>query len=187
MLCPFERPLVLILIGAAPISLILRQWVDGGIIRAIVLLGFFQEHRASAAVSEMKKRLALTARVIRDGRGRTIPASAIVPGDLIVLSAGNLVPKDGRVIAAQDFLVNEASMTASPSRSRSDRAWLPPPRRSPPAGTASISARLSAAASPGSSPSRSAPIPNSEPSPRACGPARQKPTSTATYGSSVTC
>ncbi|MDT8858529.1 cation-transporting P-type ATPase [Paracoccaceae bacterium Fryx2] len=111
----FESPLVLILAFAAAISLALQQWVDAGIILAIVvgsaLLSFFQEYRASTAVEELKKRLALTARVLRDGMEQLVPVAQIVPGDLILLSAGNLIPVDGRVIEAQDFLVSEASMT----------------------------------------------------------------------------
>ena len=111
----FESPLVLILIFAAVISLVLQQWVDSAIILVIVLastlLGFFQEYRASAAVEELKRRLALTCRVMRDGIERTVPVSTIVPGDLILLSAGNLIPADGLVVEAEDFLVSEASMT----------------------------------------------------------------------------
>jgi len=111
----FESPLVLILAFAAAISLILQQWVDAAIILAIVLgsslLSFFQEYRASTAVEELKRRLALTCRVVRDGVERAMPVSTIVPGDLVLLSAGNLIPADGLVIEAQDFLVSEASMT----------------------------------------------------------------------------
>ncbi|WP_246657352.1 HAD-IC family P-type ATPase, partial [Methylocystis sp. B8] len=111
----FQSPLVLILAFAAAISLALQQWVDAVIILAIVLgsslLSFFQEYRASTAVEELKKRLALTCRVVRDGVEQTTPVSAIVPGDHILLSAGNLIPADGLVIVAQDFLVSEASMT----------------------------------------------------------------------------
>ncbi|QWG11129.1 magnesium-translocating P-type ATPase [Bradyrhizobium sediminis] len=111
----FESPLVLILIFAAAISLLLQQWVDSAIILAIVvgstLLGFFQEYRASTAVEELKQRLALTCRVMRDGVELVVPVSVVVPGDLILLSAGNLIPADGLVIEAEDFLVTEASMT----------------------------------------------------------------------------
>ena len=111
----FESPLVLILIFAAAISLVLQQWVDSAIILAIVigstLLGFFQEYRASTAVVQLKHQLALTCRVMRDGNELTAPVSTVVPGDLILLSAGNLIPADGRVIEAVDFLVSEASMT----------------------------------------------------------------------------
>jgi Mg2+-importing ATPase len=111
----FESPLVLILAFAAAISLVLQQWIDAGIILAIVvgsaLLSFFQEYRASTAVEELKKRLALTCRIIRDGAEQEVPVSTIVPGDVILLSAGNLIPADGVVIEAADFLVSEASMT----------------------------------------------------------------------------
>ncbi|MGE6696362.1 magnesium-translocating P-type ATPase [Hyphomonas sp. NPDC076900] len=111
----FESPLVLILAFAAAMSLVLQQWVDAGIILAIVLgsslLGFFQEYRASAAVEDLKKRLALTARVLRGGAERVLPVTQIVPGDVILLSAGNLIPADGIILEAQDFLVTEASMT----------------------------------------------------------------------------
>jgi len=111
----FQSPLVLILAFAAAISLALQQWIDAGIILAIVigsaLLSFFQEYRASTAVEELKKRLSLTCRVIRDGAEKEIPVSMIVPGDLILLSAGNLISADGVVTEAADFLVTEASMT----------------------------------------------------------------------------
>ncbi len=110
-----ESPLVLILIFAAAVSLGLSQWVDAGIILAIVvgstLLGFYQEYSASAAVEELKKRLALTCRVVRDGVEGTVHADALVPGDVVVLSAGNLIPADGRILEATNFLVSEASMT----------------------------------------------------------------------------
>jgi Mg2+-importing ATPase len=108
-------PLVLILIFAAAVSLTLSQWVDAGIILAVVigssLLGFYQEYRASAAVAELKKRLALTCRVVRDGVEATVHADTLVPGDVVVLSAGNLIPADGRILEASDFLVSEATMT----------------------------------------------------------------------------
>ncbi|WP_193335567.1 magnesium-translocating P-type ATPase [Devosia beringensis] len=111
----FESPLVLILAFAAAISLVLQQWVDSGIILAIVLgsslLSFYQEYRASTAVEELKKRLALTARVLRDGQEQVLPVMQLVPGDVILLSAGNLIPADGIILEAQDFLVSEASMT----------------------------------------------------------------------------
>jgi len=110
-----ESPLVLILIFAAAVSLGLSQWVDAGIILAIVagstLLGFYQEYRASAAVEELKKHVAFTCHAVRDGVEGSVPAETLVPGDVVVLSAGNLVPADGRILEARDFLVSEAGMT----------------------------------------------------------------------------
>ncbi|WP_246085096.1 magnesium-translocating P-type ATPase [Rhizobium glycinendophyticum] len=111
----FESPLVLILAFAVAISLALQQWIDAAIVFAIVLgsslLSFFQEYRASSAVAELKKQLTLTSSVMRDGAPVSVPTSGLVPGDVVLLSAGKLVPADGLVLEAQDFLVVEASMT----------------------------------------------------------------------------
>ena len=106
---------MLILVAGAALSLALRQWLDASLILAIVLgsaaLGFWQEYRASAAVARLRDRLALTARVLRDGERRSVAVSEIVPGDVVLLSAGNLIPADGRVLEARDFLVSEAALT----------------------------------------------------------------------------
>ena len=111
----FESPLVLVLVVAALVSLALREWIDASIILTIVLgsalIGFAQEHRAAHAVAALERRLALRARVIRGGVEASVPADHVVPGDVVLLSAGNLVPADGVVLAAQDFLVSEAAMT----------------------------------------------------------------------------
>ncbi|MGZ5094816.1 MAG: HAD-IC family P-type ATPase, partial [Burkholderiales bacterium] len=110
-----ESPLMLILVLAAAISLFMRNWIEAATILAIVLgsaiLGFVQEYRASVAVATLRRRLALTVRVVRDGAERTVPSAEIVAGDVVSLSAGNLVPADGLVIDARDFLVSEASLT----------------------------------------------------------------------------
>lgn len=111
----FANPLVLILIFGAFVSLALQDWLDAIIILSIVLgsslLGFFQEHRASRAIAELKQRLALNASVLRDGAGTAVPVSSLVPGDVILLSAGKLIPADCLVLEAKDFLVSEASLT----------------------------------------------------------------------------
>ncbi|HEY0722231.1 MAG TPA: magnesium-translocating P-type ATPase [Gammaproteobacteria bacterium] len=111
----FASPLVLILVFGAVISLIVQDWMDAAIILTIVLgsalLSFFQEYRASDAVAELRRRLALTVQVLRNGAVRTVPSAAIVPGDVIRLAAGNLVPADGLVLEAEDFLVTEATLT----------------------------------------------------------------------------
>ena len=111
----FANPLVLILLFGAGISLFLREWIDAAIIVAIVagsaLLSFYQEYRASAAVAELRRRLKLTARVVRGGVEAAIPVDRIVPGDIVLLAAGNLVPGDGRIIEANDCLVSEAALT----------------------------------------------------------------------------
>jgi Mg2+-importing ATPase len=111
----FQSPLVLILVFGAGVSLLLADWLDAAIILAVVLgstlLGFAQEYRASNAVAALRARLALTTRVWRDGALVDVPARELVPGDVIELAAGHLIPADGRVLAATDFLVTEASLT----------------------------------------------------------------------------
>ena len=111
----FKSPLVLILVFGAAVSATLREWLDAAIILAIVLgscgLGFAQEWRASNAVAQLRKRLALTVKGRRDGALQTVEALHLVPGDIVQLSAGNLVPADGLVLEARDFLVTEASLT----------------------------------------------------------------------------
>ncbi len=70
-----------------------------------------QEVRASNAVAQLRKRLALTAKVLRGATPRLVPTRELVPGNIVELSAGNLVPADGVVLEARDFLVSEASLT----------------------------------------------------------------------------
>lgn len=111
----FTSPLVLILVVGATLSLLLRDWVDATTILVIVLgsslLGFGQELAASAAVTRLRMRLALVAQVRRDSSLGARPVRELVPGDVIELSAGHLVPADGVLLEARDFLVNQASLT----------------------------------------------------------------------------
>ena len=111
----FGSPLVLILIFAAVVAGAVQEWTEAGIILAIVLgstaLGFTQEFRASAAVAELKRHLALTAKVRRGGQVVVTPFSDVVVGDIVLLSAGAVVPADGLVLQAQDLLVSEAALT----------------------------------------------------------------------------
>ncbi len=126
----FASPLVLILVWGGVVSLVLRDWVDAAIILAIVLgsalLGFLQEYRASAAVQKLRRRLALTVQAVRDGVVCTIPVADVVPGDVIRLRAGNLVPADGVVLQATDFLVSEASLTGESFPVEKRPGMLPP-------------------------------------------------------------
>jgi Mg2+-importing ATPase len=109
------NPLVLILIFGACVSLVLREWTDAVIILAIVLgsslLGFWQEYGAGRAIARLRDSLVLKAVVMRDGAAQSVDARSIVPGDVLLLSAGNLVPADGVLMAARDFLVSEATLT----------------------------------------------------------------------------
>ena len=111
----FESPLVLILVFAAVVAGVVAEWLEATIILAIVLgstaLGFTQEYRASAAVAQLRQRLALVAKVRRDGKVVGVRFNDIVRGDVILLSAGAVVPADAMVLQAQDLLVSEAALT----------------------------------------------------------------------------
>lgn len=111
----FSSPLVLILLFGAGVSLWLRDVTDAVTILVIVctsaLLSFWQEARASRAVAALRSRLALTSRVVRRGVETSVAAARLVPGDIVLLSAGNLIPADGLVLDATDFLVTEAALT----------------------------------------------------------------------------
>lgn len=111
----FESPLVLILVFGSVVSLATGNWLEAGLILSIVVasaaLGFYQEYRAQQAVAQLRGRLTLTARVVRDGTAAAVPVDAIVAGDIVMLCAGNLVPADGTILEARDFLVSEASLT----------------------------------------------------------------------------
>ena len=111
----FKSPLVIILVFAAIVSGALGNWFDAGIIFAIVvgsaLLGFVQEYRADASVAALKKRIALTTEVEREGQVRTVLASEVVTGDVVRLAAGNMVPADGTVLEAKDFMLVESALT----------------------------------------------------------------------------
>ena len=113
-----KSPLVLILIFAAAVSALLQEWVDAVIVLTIVLgsavLGFVQEYNANTAVEKLRARVTIKANVLRDGQPQSIPAEEVVPGDVVLLSAGSLVPADGVVLEARDFFVNQAVLTGEP-------------------------------------------------------------------------
>jgi len=114
----FANPLVLILIAASAISAATGDLVSSGIIILMVLLGIIldtiQEERANAAAARLRRSVELIETVVRDGKPANLPAREIVPGDVVLLSAGDLVPADGRLLESDDFFVNEASLTGEP-------------------------------------------------------------------------
>ena len=93
-----RNPLVAILLFAASISALTGDAASFGIIAVIVLLGVtldaVQEHRAEQAADRLRLSVSLRERVLRDGIERTLPAEDLVPGDVVLLSAGDLVPAD---------------------------------------------------------------------------------------------
>lgn len=110
----FRSPLVLILVFAAAMSVLVGERNDAIILILIVLASCalsFQEYRASRAVEALRKRIAQKATVLRDGAPKVIPALDVAPGDIVQLSAGNLVPANGVILEARDFNVSEAALT----------------------------------------------------------------------------
>lgn len=111
----FRSPLVLILIAASLISLLAAEWVDAGVVLVIVigstLLGFTQEYVASNAIEKLRSKVVVHTTAWRDGQPQLLPADRLVPGDLVQLSAGSLIPADGVVLQANDCFVNQAVLT----------------------------------------------------------------------------
>ncbi|NPV09594.1 MAG: cation-translocating P-type ATPase [Anaerolineae bacterium] len=111
----FKNFLVIILVVACLISLALGEYLDATAILAIVILnaalGVVQESRAEEALAALKKMAAPEATVIRDGRPTTIPAVQLVPGDVVLLEAGDFIPADVRLIEAVNLRVDEAALT----------------------------------------------------------------------------
>ncbi len=114
-LAQFNSFLILVLIGAAIISLVLGEVIDASAIMAIVvlnaILGVVQETKAEQALAALKKMAAPSATVIRDSVQKSIPSPELVPGDIVLLEAGNYVPADLRLVEAINLKVDEASLT----------------------------------------------------------------------------
>src|SRR6266540_1818794 len=111
----FKSPLVLILLFAVVVSAFAKEWIDALVILVIVLasaiITFIQEYSATNAVEKLRSRLSHKVNTLRDGQQQSIPVEIIVPGDVVMLSAGNLIPADGVVLETKDFFVNQAVLT----------------------------------------------------------------------------
>ena len=109
------NPLVLILLIAALVSGFLGQPVDAGIIVGIIVistaLSFFQGYRSHQAVERLRAQIAPTATVLRDGVWSELPRRDLVPGDVVRLSAGDLVPADARLLESRDLHLQQAALT----------------------------------------------------------------------------
>lgn len=115
LIAQFRSLVIWILIGAAAISIGLGETVDGLAIAVIVLLnalfGFYQEFRAERAAAALAHLVAPRARVVRDGHSLMIPAAEVVPGDILLHEAGDLVAADARLIQAEQLRTEEAPLT----------------------------------------------------------------------------
>jgi Mg2+-importing ATPase len=115
LLTQFKSPLIIILIFAGGLSFFLGDSVNAVIILTIILisslLGFWQERGAANAIEKLLAIVQTKATVLRDGQSREIPVEKIVPGDVIILNAGDLIPGDSIILESKDLFVNEASLT----------------------------------------------------------------------------
>jgi P-type Mg2+ transporter len=111
----FKSPIILILLGATVLSFFLHNLVDASIILAIVLisglLGFWQEYSASNAVGKLLAIVQIKAAVLRNGNQQEVPIEEIVPGDIVVLNAGDIVPADCLILESKDLFADEAMLT----------------------------------------------------------------------------
>ncbi|MBW7900933.1 MAG: HAD-IC family P-type ATPase [Rhodocyclaceae bacterium] len=123
------QPLVLVLIVAGAVTTALGEYVDAGVILGVVLInaliGFVQEGKAEAALAALAQAMAAEAVVVRGGRKQRLGAHALVPGDVVLLAAGDRVPADLRLIEARGLQAMEASLTGESTAAQKEAAALP--------------------------------------------------------------
>lgn len=111
----FKNILILILLAAIALSALVGEVVDAAIIAVIVVfcavLSFVQEYRAERALDALKKMLSPTIRVLREGKEEEIPSTELVPGDILLLEAGDRIPADARLLEAHSLKCDEAPLT----------------------------------------------------------------------------
>jgi Ca2+-transporting ATPase len=124
----FANVLTVLLILAAAVSLFLGDWIEAIAILIIVILngilGYTQEYRAEQSMAALKRMSVPTVRVRRDGRLQEISARNIVPGDVVVLETGNIVPADGRVTSSVNMRVEEAALTGESEPVEKDQSLI---------------------------------------------------------------
>jgi len=114
-LAQFHNVLIYVLIASAAITLALGHWVDAGVIAGVIVInaivGFIQEGKAEEALDAIRKMLSLSALVLRGGAQLRLPAEELVPGDVVLLAAGDKVPADLRLLEARNLRIDEALLT----------------------------------------------------------------------------
>ena len=125
----FHDPLIYVLIAAGAITLALGEYVDSGVIFGVVvvnaILGFVQESKAEAALDSLRSMGHTQARVIRGGHERSVSSEDLVPGDLVLVEAGDKVPADIRLIRLAELRVDESALTGESVPAAKDELVLP--------------------------------------------------------------
>ena len=115
LLLQFQNPLIYVLLATAAATACLGHWVDTGVIVGVVainaIIGFVQESKAEQAIESLKEMLAPLAVVIRAGTKIRMPATELVPGDLVLLEGGDKVPADLRLTRVRNLQIDEAPLT----------------------------------------------------------------------------
>lgn len=111
----FTSPIVWLLLVAAGLSFYFKEWLDGLAILLVILInaiiGFYMEFQAELSMNALKKLSAVPAKVIREGQLKEINAEEIVPGDIVYVEAGDMVPADGRLFKAPQVQIDESALT----------------------------------------------------------------------------
>jgi len=114
-LLQFHHPLLYILMAAAVITALSKEMVDAAVIFGVVLInaiiGYVQEAKAEKALDALARTMTTSAAVIRAGQKQQIDATGLVPGDIVLLQAGDKVPADLRLVQSRDLQVDEAALT----------------------------------------------------------------------------
>ena len=127
----FKNPLIMVLLAASAVSALTGEITGFVIIWAIVLmsvtLDFVQEYRAGRAAEQLNKTVAVRATVLRDGQPQELAIAQLVPGDVVVLAAGALIPADCRLLEAKDFFINQSLLTGESYPVEKHAGELPAP------------------------------------------------------------
>ncbi|MGB7294410.1 MAG: cation-translocating P-type ATPase [Candidatus Aminicenantales bacterium] len=127
-LSQFKNVLIIILLAAIVLSVLIGEVLDAVMIGAIVmfsaLLGFFQEYKAEQALEALKRMLAPMITVLRDGKEEEIPSRELVPGDILLLEAGDKIPADARLVEVHSLSCDEAALTGESIPVRKETAPL---------------------------------------------------------------
>ena len=128
-LLQFHQPLVYILLAAAVVTTALQEWIDAGVLYGVVLvnavIGFIQEAKAVKAIEALSNAMTSMATVLRGGERRQIPATELVPGDIVLLQSGDKVPADLRILRSRELQIDESTLTGESVPVQKQSGMLP--------------------------------------------------------------